>query len=111
MFAYIIWLVFNLGDYSFLFFSIAEYWGTVSREAKKLISSLLTVDPRKRLTARSAMANEWIAADDAKLTKQDLGANLYKLRNFNAKRKLRAAVSAIIAMNRLNTLTSAFVAK
>lgn len=92
-------------------FPAAEYWGTVSKEAKHLISSLLTVDPRKRLTARGALVNEWIAADDAKLTKQDLGANLYKLRNFNAKRKLRAAVSAIIAMNRLNTLTSAFVAK
>lgn len=80
----------------------------MSREAKKLISSLLTVDPRKRFTARSAMQNEWITGDDAKLAKQDLGANLYKLRNFNGKRKLRAAVSAIIAMNRLNTLTSAF---
>lgn len=89
---------------------MAEYWGTVSSEAKNLISSLLTVDPRKRFTARMAMQNEWITGDDAKLAKQDLGANLYKLRNFNAKRKLRAAVSAIIAMNRLNTLTAAFAA-
>ena len=71
---------------------------------------LSLVDPRKRLTARMAMQNEWITGDDAKLAKNDLGANLYKLRNFNAKRKLRAAVSAIIAMNRLNTLTSAFAA-
>lgn len=92
------------------FVSSAEYWGTVSMEAKTLISSLLTVDPRKRLTARMAMQNEWIMGDAAKLAKNDLGANLYKLRNFNGKRKLRAAVSAIIAMNRLNTLTSAFAA-
>ena len=76
-----------------------------------MISSLLTVDPRKRLTARGAMQDDWMTADDAKLTNKDLGANLYKLRNFNAKRKLRAAVSAIIAMNRLNTLSSAFVKK
>lgn len=85
-----------------------EYWGTVSSDAKRLISSLLTVDPRKRLTARGAMENGWIMGDDAKLARNDLGANLYKLRNFNAKRKLRAAVSAIIAMNRLNTLAAAF---
>jgi hypothetical protein len=62
------------------------------------------------LTAAGAMKNGWILQDDAKLAKQDLGANLYKLRNFNAKRKLRAAVSAIIAMNRMNALTSAFSA-
>lgn len=34
-----------------------EYWGTVSRDAKDLISSLLTVDSNVRLTATQAMEN------------------------------------------------------
>ena len=88
------------GEYEFH----EEYWGTVSTEAKDLISSLLTVDPDKRLTAQDAMDNTWILGDDETLAQRDLGANLEKFRNFNGKRKLRAAVSAIIAAQRLNFL-------
>lgn len=44
--------------------------------------------------------------DDAKLAKKNLGKQLNKLQNFNAKRKLRAAVSTIIAMKRLEKLSS-----
>ena len=87
---------------------VTEYWGTVSSEAKDLISSLLTVDANVRLKANEAMDNEWIKGDAEKLAKKDLGTNLDKLRNFNAKRKLRAAVSVIIATQRLETLTKAF---
>jgi calcium/calmodulin-dependent protein kinase I len=80
----------------------------VSKEAKNLISSLLTVDPDNRLTAAGAMEDLWITGDDAKLASNDLGANLKKLQNFNGKRKLRAAVSVIMAMNKLHTLSTAF---
>jgi calcium/calmodulin-dependent protein kinase I len=92
------------GEYEFH----EEYWGTVSAEAKELISRLLTVDCDKRLTANEAMQNAWIMGDDAKLAGRDLGLNLEKFRNFNAKRKFRAAVSTIIAVNKLNTLGSSF---
>lgn len=95
------------GDYEFH----EEYWGTVSDEAKGLISSLLTVDVNKRLTAPDGLRNQWILGDDAKLAKRDLGSNLNKFRNFNAKRKLRAAVSAIIAMQRMSSLSENFVKK
>lgn len=88
------------GEYEFH----EEYWGTVSAEAKDLIASLLTVDANKRLTADEGLENSWIQGDAAKLAKKDLGANLEKFRNFNGKRKLRAAVSAVIAMNKLNSL-------
>ena len=93
------------GEYEFH----EEYWGTVSSEAKDLISRLLTVDCKKRLTADQALENGWILGDDVKLASKDLGANLKKLANFNAKRKLRAAVSVVIAMNKLNFLSESFV--
>ena len=95
------------GEYEF----DEEYWGTVSSEAKELIGSLLRVDATKRLTAQEALTNQWILGDDAKLANRDLGANLDKLRNFNAKRKFRAAVSAIVAANKLSALTEAFIKK
>jgi len=92
------------GDYEFH----EEYWGTVSAEAKELISSLLMVSITKRLTAEQALQNEWILGDDAKLASKDLGSNLNKLRNFNGKRKFRAAVSTIIAVNKLNLMGKEF---
>lgn len=88
------------GEYEFH----EEYWGTVSRDAKELIRSLLTVDATKRLTARKALKNNWILGSDAELAKNSL--NLEKLRNFNGKRKFRAAVSTILAVQKLNLLRS-----
>jgi calcium/calmodulin-dependent protein kinase I len=92
------------GDYEFH----EEYWGTVSSEAKELISSLLTVDRTVRLTADEALENAWILGDDAKLAQRDLGDNLNKLRNFNGKRKFRAAVSTVLAVNKLNLVGKEF---
>jgi len=96
------------GDYEFH----EEYWGTVSDDAKDLIGSLLTVDSDVRLTAAQALNNAWIVENDAdKLANRDLGANLDKLRNFNGKRKFRAAVSTVMAVNKLNSLSMAFIRK
>lgn len=95
------------GEYEFH----EEYWGTVSQEAKDLIRSLLCVNYKTRLSAKQALKNPWITGDDAKLATRDLGTNLDKLRNFNAKRKFRAAVSTIMAVNKLNSLGNAFFTK
>jgi calcium/calmodulin-dependent protein kinase I len=92
------------GDYEFH----EEYWGTVSTEAKELISSLLTVKCEDRLTAADAMENSWILGDDTKLAKRDLGVNLEKFRNFNAKRKFRAAVATVMAVNKLHAVSASF---
>jgi len=80
-----------------------EYWGSVSKDAKKLISSLLTVDPTKRLTAKQALRNKWITGSDEKLAGKDLGKNLEEFKKFNAKRKFKAAVKGVIAANMMKT--------
>ena len=72
-----------------------EYWGSVSDDAKNLISSLLTVDPAKRLTADEAMKHKWMTQSDEVLAGLDLGTNLGELRKYNAKRKFKAAVNAV----------------
>lgn len=82
-----------------------EYWSPVSNEAKDLISSLLTVDPSKRLSADAAMNNPWIRSIDEKLLEdKDLGKNLSALRAFNAKRKFRSTVQTVMAINKLERL-------
>ena len=80
-----------------------EYWGSVSKDAKKLISSLLTVDPTKRLSAKQALRNPWITGSDEKLAGYDLGKNLEEFKKFNAKRKFKAAVKGVIAANMMKT--------
>mmetsp|Transcript_29865 Transcript_29865/g.63948 ORF Transcript_29865/g.63948 Transcript_29865/m.63948 type:complete len:344 (+) Transcript_29865:382-1413(+) len=92
------------GDYEFH----EEYWGTVSKEARNLIKSLLTVDPKKRLTADQALENSWMRGDAESLAKKGLDKNLESLKRFNAKRKFKAAVSTVVAVNKLNSLGSAF---
>ena len=81
-----------------------EYWGQVSQDAKNLISSLLTVDSNKRANAPRAMEAKWMSAGDEYLVSQDLGLNLQEFKKFNAKRKFKAAVSTIIATQKLTSL-------
>lgn len=93
------------GDYEFH----EEYWGTVSSEAKELISSLLTVDPDVRLSAQDALENQWIRFDDEVLAQRDLGGTLTTLTKYNAKRKFKAAVSTVMAVNKLQSLGKDFL--
>lgn len=72
-----------------------EYWGCVSKDAKQLISALLTVNPSQRLSADAALKNVWIMGDDSVLEGKDLGKNLKELKKFNAKRKFKASVHAV----------------
>lgn len=89
------------GDFEFH----SDCWGHVSKEAKELISSLLEVNPRKRLSANDALCSDWIRSDDRLLAEKDLSnPNFSNLKRFNAKRKVRAAVHALIAVNKLNIL-------
>ena len=81
-----------------------EYWGQVSEDAKDLIRSLLTVNPDKRLSATKALSNKWIGADASTLASMDLGTNLEKFKQFNAKRKFKAAVSTVMAANKMQSL-------
>ena len=81
-----------------------EYWGQVSGDAKDLISSLLTVSPSKRLSAEASLTNKWMKKDSAALEAQDLGVNLEQFKKFNAKRKFKGAVNAVIASNKMTSL-------
>jgi len=77
-----------------------EYWADVSSEAKNLISSLLTVDPDRRLSANEALRNVWISGEEP-LSHKDMGQALERFKKFNAKRKLRAAVHTVIVANKM----------
>ena len=50
------------------------------------------------------MEAKWMSAGDDYLMSQDLGLNLKEFKKFNAKRKFKAAVSTIIATQKLTSL-------
>lgn len=84
------------GEYSFP----DPYWTDISDEAKDLIQKLLTVNPRKRCKPKELLVHPWIAGDKARTT--DLGpAFNKKLVEFNARRKLRKAITFVLAVNKL----------
>jgi serine/threonine protein kinase len=85
-----------------------EYWGQVTSDAKQLISSLLTVSPSRRVNASQALNSKWVLQDAKKLAAQDLGKNLEELKKFNAKRKFKGAVKAVIAANKITSLGENF---
>lgn len=65
------------------------------KNEQDLIRKLLTVDPKRRLTAAEACEHPWLSTARGNLTKHDLGAGLEKLKIFNATRKLRAAIRSV----------------
>lgn len=91
------------GDYEFH----EQYWKGVSKGAKDLIGQLLTVNPAKRITAEQALNNSWITDND--LEERDLGVNLQEFKKFNAKRKFKSAVQAIIITQKMESLGEAFM--
>jgi serine/threonine protein kinase len=88
------------GEYEFH----AEYWGAVSEDAKDLIRGLLTLDMTQRLTVDQALAHPWVNRSDKELEARNLDSNLAALRKYQATRKLKAGVKAVMAVNRMKQL-------
>ncbi|OXA41744.1 calcium/calmodulin-dependent protein kinase type IV [Folsomia candida] len=83
------------GDYEFE----SPYWDEISLPAKEFVKQLMTVDPDKRPTAKEALLNPWVQgnmASDVPLT-----ATQERIREFNAKRKFKAATNAVVALNKI----------
>ncbi|CAB3359031.1 calcium/calmodulin-dependent protein kinase type IV-like [Cloeon dipterum] len=82
----------------------SPWWDDISDSAKDLITQLLQVDPTKRPTAATAAKHPWIRG----VTPLDfhMTRTIKKLREFNARRKFRAATHAVLATKRALFLVS-----
>jgi calcium-dependent protein kinase len=75
----------------------SEEWGTVSAEAKDLISRLLLVDPSKRLTAEQVLAHPWLSGG-APSSDIQLSRNIFtSLKRFTGHNKLKKVALGLIA--------------
>ncbi|XP_053821972.1 calcium/calmodulin-dependent protein kinase type IV-like isoform X3 [Vidua chalybeata] len=82
-------------DYEF----VSPWWDEVSPNAKDLVRKLMVLDPQKRLTVQQALEHPWVTGKAAKLAHMD--STQRKLQEFNARRKLKAAMKAVVASSRL----------
>lgn len=89
-------------DYSF---TPIEYWRNVSEAARDFIRRCLTIDPRSRMTAHSALQHPWIKPTDPTSPEQPNGDGQDLLpivkKNFNARRTLHKAIDTVRAINKL----------
>lgn len=85
------------------------YWTDISSDAKNLIYHLLCPDPRQRFNIEQALAHPWIAHRE-KLQTQYLAQAHQQLAQFNARRKLRDAITKVMILNRLGMTASQVMA-
>ena len=76
------------GDYSF---DPPEYWEDVSERAKDFVRGCLTVDPKRRLTAKECVSHPWLSLEEPVKKEADLLPNVRS--NFNARRYFPWSVS------------------
>ncbi|KAG9487944.1 hypothetical protein GDO78_007642 [Eleutherodactylus coqui] len=87
-------------DYDF----VSPWWDDVSLNAKDLVKKLIVFDPKKRLTTHQALQHPWVTGKAANFAHMDTAQK--KLQEFNARRKLKAAVKAVVASTRLGSAGS-----
>ena len=76
----------------------SPYWDPIGESARDLIRGCLTVDVNKRFKIEQVLSHPFI---EKQAESKDLSKALHELQKFNAKRKLRAAIKAAIAANKL----------
>ena len=77
----------------------------VSSDAKDFIDKLLNIDSNLRLTAKRAMLHPWLVKGEHELVKIHLEKTVRQLRDFNGRRKFKAAAKIIITARRLSNAT------
>ncbi|XP_068103455.1 calcium/calmodulin-dependent protein kinase type IV isoform X1 [Hyperolius riggenbachi] len=87
-------------DYDF----VSPWWDDVSLNAKDLVRKLIVFDPKKRLTTLQALQHPWVTGKATNFAHMDNAQK--KLQEFNARRKLKAAVKAVVASTRLGSAGS-----
>ncbi|XP_028603716.2 calcium/calmodulin-dependent protein kinase type IV isoform X2 [Podarcis muralis] len=80
---------------------VSPWWDDVSLNAKDLVKKLIVLDPKKRLTTFKALQHPWVTGKAANFAHMDTAQK--KLQEFNARRKLKAAVKAVVASTRLGS--------
>ncbi|GBL48314.1 Calmodulin-dependent protein kinase cmk2 [Candidozyma auris] len=80
----------------------ADYWRTVSKDARRFIIKALQYDPERRATADQLLNDPWLVSIAKKHSDADLLPNLKQ--NFDARGKFRQAIEVVKLANRIKKL-------
>ena len=69
--------------------------GVLCTVSQDLIKKLLTVNPKKRITAAQAITHPWLFIEDADLVTHNVGANLEQPKLSNVQRKQPVAIDSV----------------
>lgn len=72
-----------------------EDWASVSEDGKDLVRKCLVSNPDARITAAEALRHQWLKASKDRLNSINLQGTSQRLKNFNARMKLRTAMIAV----------------
>jgi calcium/calmodulin-dependent protein kinase (CaM kinase) II len=75
-------------------------WDTVTTEAKRLIDSMLNINPSRRISAADALKHPWIYQRERVAGTIHRQETVDCLRKFNARRKLKGAILSTMFVNR-----------
>eukprot|EP01036_Dinobryon_divergens_P038914 gene38914-51160_t len=78
----------------------------MSGDASSLLRSLLKRDPAKRLTVEQALQHSWMQKPASFLLQRDLSFRVPALKLFQAKRKFKGGVHAVIATNKFSDIAA-----
>jgi serine/threonine protein kinase len=81
---------------------LGSNWTKVSEAAKDLITHMMDPNPATRFTIDQCLGHQWLKGDQQ--SDADLGGVASELRRFQAKKKMRAAIRAIIARNKMKAI-------
>ncbi|ESO11375.1 hypothetical protein HELRODRAFT_194833 [Helobdella robusta] len=76
----------------------SPWWDDVTDVAKDFVSRLLLANPSERMTTSQALQHPWLTGKDKVTFKEHLPNVKDKLKDFNAKRKLKAATDVLMAL-------------
>lgn len=82
----------------------SPWWDDISDSAKDLITQLLQIESAKRPTATETLSHPWVRGETTRWHNMD--STIERLREFNARRKFRAATHAVLATHRAMYLIS-----
>ncbi|XP_059318068.1 calcium-dependent protein kinase 29-like [Lycium ferocissimum] len=74
-------------------------WPSISASAKDLLKKMLTVDPKRRITADQALEHPWLKEDGEASDKPIDSAVLIRMKQFRAMNKMKKLALKVIAEN------------
>ena len=79
-------------------------WDTVSKDAKRLIDKMITLNPKWRITVDEALKHTWVSDRQQNASTFHRQETIERLKSLNAKRKLKGAMMTTLLVSAGNKL-------